>query len=449
MNVQTIRRNSTLTLAALAAPALPMSALTLPLVAFLPAYYAGPLKLNLSVIGIVFTIVRLIDIGFDPIIGAMIDRTVSRWGRFKPWLAGGVPVVLTGVVMLFFARTGVGPFYLATALLLTYAGYSVIVLAQLALSAEVSGNYTERLRTFAWWQGSTTLGLILVLMLPTLAGTGDTTRIVASMGLFVLITTPLSVVVTLFGVRDDSRPTMAPRARVSDYFGLFRRDTTRRVLLAELLLGLVGGITATCGIMFASASKLLTIQEYGVQIIVYFTTAIVSAPLWTWTARRIGKHYALAISGITYLVFLAAMWFTPVGNATLFLLASTIGGLSYTASSLLPRSMLADIGDEERLDTQVDRIGLLYALLTGIFKIGQAVSVGISFVLLDWVGYKVAEGPANAPSALLGLNIIYCGLPALCAIGASLLMIGYRLTAARHAEIRAALDSQEAEQRMF
>jgi GPH family glycoside/pentoside/hexuronide:cation symporter len=39
-------------------------------------------------VGAAFLIVRLIDIMLDPFMGGMMDRTRTRWGRFRPWLVG-------------------------------------------------------------------------------------------------------------------------------------------------------------------------------------------------------------------------------------------------------------------------------------------------------------------------------------------------------------------------
>jgi GPH family glycoside/pentoside/hexuronide:cation symporter len=80
-------RRSSWTLAAFAAPCLPLAALGLPLVVYLPEYYVSELGLSLSVVGAAFLLVRVADIILDPILGGMMDRTRTRIGRFRPWLA--------------------------------------------------------------------------------------------------------------------------------------------------------------------------------------------------------------------------------------------------------------------------------------------------------------------------------------------------------------------------
>jgi Na+/melibiose symporter-like transporter len=130
-------------LAALAAPALPMAALTLPLIIYLPEFYANALGIDLAVVGLIFTVVRLADLAFDPFIGGLMDRSRSRWGQFRPWLMVGGPVVMAGTYMLFMARPGVGPIYLSAGLVLAYAGYSIVILAQMGMGAGITPNDRE------------------------------------------------------------------------------------------------------------------------------------------------------------------------------------------------------------------------------------------------------------------------------------------------------------------
>ena len=66
---------------------MPVAALGIPLTVYLPNYYASHIGLSLAAVGAAFSIVRLIDIVFDPMIGVAINATHTRFGRFRPWMA--------------------------------------------------------------------------------------------------------------------------------------------------------------------------------------------------------------------------------------------------------------------------------------------------------------------------------------------------------------------------
>jgi glycoside/pentoside/hexuronide:cation symporter, GPH family len=49
-------------------------------------FYTDTVGLSPAVVGTMFLIVRLADAFFDPIIGALADRTQTKWGKFRPWV---------------------------------------------------------------------------------------------------------------------------------------------------------------------------------------------------------------------------------------------------------------------------------------------------------------------------------------------------------------------------
>jgi GPH family glycoside/pentoside/hexuronide:cation symporter len=75
-----------------------------------------------------------------------------------------------------------------------------------------------------------------------------------------------------------------------------------------------------------------------------------------------------------------------------------LAGLPYSAAPLLVRSMMADIGDEERLASGVDRTGLLYAIVNGTVKLGYALAIGV-FLLLSWLGFDPKVPSAQGDTA--------------------------------------------------
>ncbi|NJO33942.1 MAG: MFS transporter, partial [Rhodospirillales bacterium] len=237
-----------------------MAAMTLPLTIFLPAFYASVIGINLAVVGIVFTVVRIADLFFDPFVGGLMDRTNTRWGRFRPWMVLGAPVVMIGAAMLFLASPGVGPLYLASALVIAYGGYSIVILSQMGLGATMTPDYKERSRVFAWWQIFNLCGLILVLLFPpalTLVMHVDQTVTVRSMGLLILVLTPITIIAATIMVPDPARTGKQGHQHlpIAAYLSLFRLKSTRLLLLTVLFNGLALGISASVFVFFFQLMK--------------------------------------------------------------------------------------------------------------------------------------------------------------------------------------------------
>ena len=81
-------------LAALGSPALPLAAMSIPLMVYLPPYYASEMGLGLGAVGTIFMVTRLWDMVTDPLMGVISDRFPSRWGRRRHWLVIATPLIM-------------------------------------------------------------------------------------------------------------------------------------------------------------------------------------------------------------------------------------------------------------------------------------------------------------------------------------------------------------------
>ncbi|MGE5501937.1 MAG: MFS transporter, partial [Ignavibacteriales bacterium] len=384
---------------------------------------------------------RLLDIMFDPFMGGVMDRTRSKFGRFRPWLALGTPLLMLASYMLFMARPGVGVGYLWFWLLVVYAGISIAVLAHTSWAAVLSSDYNQRSRIYAWWQGGNVAGMILVLLLPPIleaAYQGDHAAGVRSMGWFITLLLPLTVGLALWRVPEPAAPVERHRAGFREYLGLLKRPTVQRLLTADLLLGLAPGITGALFFFFFERVKDFGKIQAGVLLLIYFLSALVFAPLWTRVSKRIGKHRALSVAGCTYALIQLAIFIMPPGQFWLAVPGLILAGIPFSAGPFLLRAMMADVGDEERLATGADRTGLLYAILSGTAKLGYALSVGITYVSLQAMGFS-AQGGGDAQAGVMGLQLLYAICPSVLGLLAAWVMFRYPLDADRHAEIREAL----------
>ncbi|MDT4862245.1 MFS/sugar transport protein [compost metagenome] len=106
--------------------------------------------------------------------------------------------------------------------------------------------------------------------------------------------------------------------------------------------------------------------------------------------------------------------------------------------------MMADAGDEVRLETGVDRTGLMFSILSATTKLGHVFAL-IPYWILGLIGFKAVPGiEGNSAFALLMLQILFIAVPGLLLAGAAWVLRGYPLTPARHDEIRAALAQRDA-----
>ncbi|MEY2883027.1 MAG: hypothetical protein RL490_751, partial [Pseudomonadota bacterium] len=224
------------TLAAFAAPCLPLTGVGLPIVVYLPPYYAGTLGLSLAMTGLLFSLVRWLDLPLDLIFGHRIDKTDTRLGRFRPWLLCGGLVMMAGLALVFFAPPGLSPLRALAGLLLMYTGYSAAAVAHTSWGQALSDDYHERSRIFGWWQFGNMIGLIGLLSVPLVAATlaprfgwqtGPALG-VHGMGWVLLVLLPLALILVAVAVPEQKPRHAAPHGW-GDIWAALRLPLLRRV----------------------------------------------------------------------------------------------------------------------------------------------------------------------------------------------------------------------------
>lgn len=437
-----MERVKTSALAAFAAPCLPVAAIGLPVVVHLPPYYAGVLGLDLTTVGLLFSVVRLIDVPIDPIVGTLIDRTRSRFGRFRPWVAGGGLLIMAGVWQVFMAQPGITAIMAFLGLLTMYLGYSSALVAHTSWGAVLSDDYHERSRVFGWWQTANLLGLLLILFVPPLAlrlaGSSDPGVGVHAMGWIILAVLPVTLVWLLLAVPE--RPSRGhDHPKLGDILGVLKLPLLRRLLLVDFLANLAPGLAGALLIFFFEAARGYSHEESRWLLVPYFAAGMLAAPVWIRVARRTSKHRAIAMAFIGYAVALTLTPLLPRGNFGLALLGFAISGIPAVAPVFLLRAMLADLSDAETLRTGTDRTGLFYAALVAVQKLGYALPVGLSYSILALIGFNAKLGEANSPGAIAGLVFMFIVPPVLLSLLGALAVRNWPIDASAQAETAKAL----------
>uniref|UniRef100_UPI00289893C2 MFS transporter n=1 Tax=Brevundimonas nasdae TaxID=172043 RepID=UPI00289893C2 len=250
----------------------------------------------------------------------------------------------------------------------------------------------------------------------------------------------------MFAVPEPVNSGQQPHGGASAYLNLLTMPTVRKLLIADLLLGVAPGITGSLLFFFFGQIKGYDHSQAGLFMLCYFIAGLCGAPIWAWLATKVGKDKALAIASLIFAVLYIGATLVPGGNFAVTAVVMFIAGLPYAAGLFLLRAMMADAGDEVRLETGVDRTGLMFSVLSATTKIGHVVAL-IPYLILQWVGFKALPGPeGNSEFSLVTLQILFILVPGLLLAAAALVLKGYPLTPKRHDEIRLALEARDGAQ---
>jgi len=418
-------------------PGLPLAAVSIPLIIYLPTFYARELKIDLAVLGGLLLLARLWDVVSDPLIGVLTDHTPGRFGRRRPWMVAGTPVVMLGIWQLFVPAADAGALSLFLWALVLYLGWTMVTLPHQSWGAELAPDYHGRTVLAGYREGAQIVGIVLACALPLLF-TEDIKSLsgaaLSGLAWFTVVALPLFVLLAVIVLPD---PPVAKQSSLPwrEGWRVMRNNAPfRRLLTAYLLNGVANGFPATLFLLFVS-DVLLAPAQAPLLLLIYFLAGVVATPAWVAFSRRIGKHRAWAISMLwNSAVFVFVPLLGP-GDVWPFIAICLLSGLSLGADLALPSAMQADVVDVDRAATGVERTGLYFAVWAMGTKLALALAVGIALPTLAAFGFQ-AESGANSPRSLLVLALLYGLLPVAFKLGATWLVWNFPLDEAEQRKLR-------------
>lgn len=423
----------------------PIAILGYPMTLFLHPYYAGELGLGLAAISTVLLISRMTDFFTDPLMGWISDHTRSRFGRRKPYVGLGLPIMMLGIYKLFMPDPPVDIWYMLTWNMVVYLGWTIMLLPYGAWGAELTDDYLERGRITATRQVYTIAGLLCASLviwfyqeILELTGSGE---VLTGIALVLLVILPLVVVFLLAAVPE--REIKAPPRRQAwwrELSSMMKIGPFRRLVYVALAV-VIGEASRHAVLVFFMDDVLQAGNRIGRTFILYYLMGVAAIPLWQYLAKRYGKHRSLAIAMTNSALMVLATAFLGAGDYNTFLIFYVLKGASFGAFAYLPLAMVADVVDVDTAITRQKRAGLFFAVHGAIDKIGIAVGMFIALQVLNLTGYDPQVTPTEA--GLWMIRLEYAVIPTFFFLLASYLVWHYPLTNERHSRLIDALNRRE------
>jgi GPH family glycoside/pentoside/hexuronide:cation symporter len=439
---------------AYAAPAFALAIVGIPVYVYIPKFYTDVVGVNIAILGYLLLAVRLFDAVTDPAIGFLSDKTQTRFGRRRPYIAAGA-ILLSLSMYFLFSPPKASPLFetvwFGITVFCLFLFWTAVVVPYESLGPEITFDYDERTTLLGMRDGALIAGTLAAASAPAavawafgLSPTDEGER--AKFFWIAVLYAPLLIAFCwwcVISIRER------PQVIRSDAEGLWQG--LRHVLQNRpFIILLISYIVAAFGSNLP-ATLILYYVEYVLQskladlfLLIYFVTGVLFLPGWIYMAHRLEKKVAwLAAMAINTGAFVGVFFLGP-GDAHIYGFLVFLSGIGLGATLAIPSAMQADVIDYDELLSGQRREGQYIGIWSITKKLAAALGVGLSLSILGVVGYT--PNVEQTEQVQFTLRVLYALVPSLCNIAAFVIALAYPISRRIHKDILMAIGERRAGQ---
>ena len=436
-------------------------------------FYTNVFGLKPGPAALMFLVVRLVDVLWDPVVGTIVDKGNPKWGKYRSWLIlGGIPLVGLAILCFWNGLSASSDTVKLIYAYVTYVGmsmcYTLVNVPYGALNASLTRDTNEITILTSTRMFMANLGALCVKSLPIIIAifapkvlnpeTGKMTAVYntpeaggawfITYAIFAVV--GLALLVFCFTqckekvVMDQKE---SANVKVSDLWMEFGRNKPLRIVAFFF-------ITAFAMMSVSNAADAY-FMSYNVEATPLLTTlfmwlgtipAFIFMPLVPAIKRKIGKKgmfylfLGVAIVGMALMYTFVSIPATK-SNFVLLCIAQFVKSTGIITATGYMWALVPEVIAYGEY-TSGKRIAGIVNALTGIFfKAGMALGGVVPGLVLAWVGFN-AEAAQQTPLALQGILWLVCVIPAILLLLAIFIISKYELSDEKMDEINKEIEAR-------
>ena len=423
-------------------------------VVFMPIFYTDVFGLAPATMGTMMLFSRFWDAANDPLMGMIADRTDTKWGKFRPYIAGfAIPIGLAGFFAFNTPNYGASGnlIYAYVTYILLMMMYTGVNVPYAALMGVITPNSAERTSVsqyrfaFAFIgqfiAGAVTLGLVEYF------GSGNE----AIGWRMVMVLYGIVAAALLFGTFSLTKERVLPKVSKQNRI----KDDLKNLMKNKpwILMGLATFFQLTFIVMRGSSTTyyfryfvgnqelnllgmnidlgyaLFTSSFIGVGTVATFIGALLTSRINKYFSKKTIYSRFLIMSAICSLLF----YFLAPENIILIYTLNALVSFFFGAVSVTQWAMYTDTADYGEWKFGSRSTALIMA--ASLFALKMGLTAGGTIV--GWVleGYGFVANEIQTESTLLGIKMLMSVFPALFGIIGGFLVLFYPITDEKMVEI--------------
>lgn len=368
---------------------------------FLMYYYNTVLGISATFIGVLFMVARIFDAINDPFMGVVVEKTNTRFGKFRPWLLIGTMVNAVILFLMFAVPRGLEGtsllIYVSVAYILWGMTYTIMDIPYWSMIPAIteSGKDRENISVIArscagvGFAVPTALTMALV---PVLGGANKAQNIPGDertgfmwFALCVAIFFVVALSITIVNVKEKVKVNQKTSTIKEMFSSLLHNDQALIVVVAIIMFNASLYLTQQLAIYFFKYD-IGNAELYGVFGTVGGAAQILSMLSLPLLRKKFGCKQILVGAIGTALIGYAMLFILGTLNITnmyLLCIAAIIIFLGFGLATVLTTIFLADTVDYGEWKNGGRNESVIFSLQTFVVKLASAISVLIAGIGLD------------------------------------------------------------------
>lgn len=422
---------------------------------YLLNYLTNSFGLAAAAAGTAVLVGKVWDAITDPAVGYLSDRTHTRWGRRRPYMAVGA-VFLVIFMVLMFTNPGItsDPGKFAWAMIiycLLNTAYTMVNIPYGSLTPELTGDFDERTTLNGYRMSFAVVGTFIgagaTLPLVELFGGSPTGWPItaALMGAVMAIAT----FITVLTVKEKVGAPLKENVRIlRSYFEVIRQKPFL-VILSTYALHMTGVAIVQGTLLYYFQFIYHAEGLFTFALMALLGAVLIFIPIWVRISHAIGKTRAYNIGMALFAVSVVVFFFVGSALPVWFaFLTFGVAGIGFSTNYVMPWSLVPDVVEYDFAENGERREGIFYGMWTFFSKLGSALGVGMSGWILGAMSFiepgRVDYVPEQPAAAVLGIRLLTGPIPALFFIAGIIVLSFYPITKEVYAQIMVKVREREA-----
>ena len=394
---------------------------------FLMIFYTDVFGIGMGAVAALMLFSRFWDAINDPVIGALSDKTHTRWGRYRPWLLIAAPLTALVLIMTFWAHPDWSDtakiVYMAVTYCILVLGYTCVNIPYGTLCGAMTQNIEERakINTFRSVSAMIAIGVINIITVPLISalGGGNDQR---GYLLIAVIYGCIFAACHIFCFAKTKEVVEIPQ----------KQKLSLKTQLAAALKNKPYMIAVAGQLLFGLTLYYFTYVEgdaalFSTYSMVIIIPSVIGAALFPAVFRLTGnKGRAASIFALLTGVSMFAMYFfTASDTPAAFYLFSALAQFFFSGFNTAIYAVIPDCVEYGEWKTGLRNDGFQYAFISLGNKVGMAIGTALLAAVLEMCGY-VANQQQN-PAVLSVIRHAFTTVPGILWIVTAAVLLFYKL----------------------